>query len=106
MRAVAGIDAGVRQPKALHRPAVDQVLLDDLLGVAGMGETVPDRLRINHQDRGMLALIKAPSLIDADPMLQARSFDGVLERAAQLLAVFIGATGAAGGFIAFILANK
>jgi hypothetical protein len=103
---VAGVDAGVGEAEAIDGTAVEEVLLDDLLGVAGVGETVPDGFGIDDEDGAVLALIEASGLIDADTMLEAGGFDGVLERAAEFLAVFAGTAGAPGGFVALVEADK
>jgi hypothetical protein len=71
-----------------------------------VGETVPDGFGIDNQDGGMLALVEAAGFVDTDAMFEARGFDGVLECTAELLAVFIGAARAVGGFVALILADK
>jgi hypothetical protein len=103
---VVGVDAGVGQAEAIDGTAVEEVLLDDLLGVAGVGETVPDGFGIDDENGAVLALIEASGLIDADAMLEAGGFDGVLEGAAEFLAVFAGTAGAPGGFVALVQADK
>ena len=80
--------------------------MDDLFGVLGFGETVPDGLGIDDEDGAVLALVEASGLVDADAMLEAGGFDGVLEGAAEFLAVFAGAAGAPGGFVALVQADK
>jgi hypothetical protein len=103
---VFGVDAGVRQAEAIDGTAVEEVLVDDLLGVMGVGEAVPDGFGIDDEDGAVLALIEASGLIDADAMLEAGGFDGVLEGSAEFLAVFGGAAGAGGGFVALVQADK
>jgi hypothetical protein len=103
---VFGVDAGVGQTEAIDGTAVEEVLVDDLLGVAGVGETVPDGFGIDDKDGAVLTLIEASGLIDADAMLEAGGFDRVLEGAAEFLAVFVGAAGAGGGFVALVQADK
>jgi len=106
VRAGVGVDAGVGKAEALDRAAVEEVLLDDLFGVAGLGKTVPDGFWVDHQDGAVLALVKAACLVDADAMLQAGGLDGILEGAAEFLAVFVTAAGAGGGIVALVEANK
>jgi hypothetical protein len=59
MGTLVAVDAGFSQAQPLHRTSSNKVLLDDLLNVAGMHIAVPDGLRINNDDRAMLALIQA-----------------------------------------------
>ena len=106
MRAVVGVDAGVGEAEALDGAAVEEVLLDDLFGVAGVGETVPDGFGIDDEDGAVLALVEAAGLVDADAMLEAGGFDGILEGAAEFLAVFEAAAGAGGGIVALVEADK
>ena len=102
MRAVVGVDAGVGKAEALDGTAVEEVLLDDLFGVVGIGETVPDGFGIDDEDGAVLALIEATGFVDADTVLEARGFDGILEGAAEFLAVFVAAAGAGGGIVALV----
>jgi hypothetical protein len=103
---VVSVDAGVGQTEAIDGTTVEEVLVDDLFGVVGVGETVPDGFGIDDEDGAVLALIEASGLVDADAMLEAGGFDGVLEGATDFLAVFGGATGAGGGFVALVQADK
>jgi hypothetical protein len=102
---VVGVDAGVGKAEALDGAAVKEVLLDDLFGVLGTGETVPDGFGIHDENGAVLALVEAASLVDADAVLEAGGFDGVFEGATKFLAVFEGAAGA-GGFVALVQADK
>jgi hypothetical protein len=102
---VVGVDAGVGKAEALDGTTVEEVLLDDLFGVAGFGETVPDGVGIDDEDGAMLTLVEAAGLVDADAVLESGGFDGVFERAAELLAVFEAAAGA-GRFVALVEADK
>jgi hypothetical protein len=93
---VVGVDAGVGKAEAIDGTAMEEVLVYDLLGVVGVGEAVPDGFGIDDEDGAVLALVEAAGLVDADAVLEARGFDGVLERAAEFLAVFVGTAGAGG----------
>ena len=106
MRTVVGVDAGVGKAEAIDGTAVEEVLVDDLLGVVRVGEAVPDGFGIDDEDGAVLALIEAAGLVDADAVLQAGGFDGVLEGSAEFLAVLMATAGAGGGFIAFVQADK
>lgn len=101
VRAVIGVDAGVGKAEAFDGAAVEEVLLDDLFGVAGFGEAVPDGVGIDDEDGAVLALVETTGFIDADAVLEAGGFDGVLEGAAELLGVLVGAAGA-GGLVALV----
>lgn len=103
---MVGIDAGVWKPQAFDGAAVEEMLLDDLLSIVGMGETVPDGVGIDDKDGAVLALVEAARLVDADTMLEAGGFDGIFESAAEFLAVFVGAAGAGGGVIPIVEADE
>jgi hypothetical protein len=104
--AVVGVEAGVGQADTIDGTAVKEVLVDDLLGVVGVGEAVPDGFGIDDQNGAVLALIEAAGLIDADTVLEAGSFDGILEGTTEFFAVFVAATGAGSGFVALVQADK
>jgi hypothetical protein len=106
VRAAISVDAGVGKAEAIDGTAVEQVLADDLLGIMGVGKTVPDGFGVDNEDSAVLALVEASGLIDADAMLEAGGFDSVLEGAAKFLAIFVGAAGAPGGFVALVQADK
>jgi hypothetical protein len=103
---VVGVDAGVVKAEAIDGTAVEEVLVDDLLGIVRVGEAVPDGFGIDDKDGAVLALVEAAGLIDADAMLEAGGFDGVLEGATELLAVIMAAAGAGGGFVALVETDK
>jgi len=94
VRTVVGIDAGAGKAEAFDRAAVEEVLLDDLFGVAGFGETVPDGVGIDDEDGPVLALVEAAGLVDANAVLEAGGFDGILEGSAEFLGMLVGAAGA------------
>ena len=102
---MVGVDAGVGKSEAFDGAAVEEVLLHDLFGVAGLGETVPDGFGIDHEDGAVLALVEAAGFVDADAVFEARGFDRVLEGAAEFLAVVEGAAGA-GGFVTLVEADE
>jgi hypothetical protein len=94
VRTVVGIDAGAGKAEAFDRAAVEEVLLDDLFGVAGFGEAVPDGVGIDDEDGPVLALVEAAGLVDANAVLEAGGFDGILEGATKFLGMLVGAAGA------------
>jgi hypothetical protein len=102
MWAAVGIDAGTGQLKALHRPTVDEVFLHDFFCVFRMNKPVPDRLWINNEHSGMLALVEASSRVDPNAVLQTGLLYGVLEGTAELFAVLVGAAGTGCGGISFV----
>jgi len=78
------------------------MLLDDLLGVAGVGKAIPDGFWIDDQDGSVFTLIEAAGFVDADAMFEPGGFDGILERATELLAVFTAAARAVCGFVTLV----
>ena len=103
---MVGVDAGVGKAEALDGAAVEEVFLDDLFGVVRIGETVPDGFGIDDQDGAVLALVEAAGFVDADALLEAGGFDGILESAAEFLAVFVATAGAGGGIVPLVQADK
>jgi hypothetical protein len=103
---VVGVDAGGGQAEALDGVAVDEVLLDDFFGVAGVDEAVPDGFGVDDEDGAVLALVEAAGFVDADFAFEAGGFDGVLEGAFEFFAVVIGAAGTGGGAVAFVEADE
>ena len=77
---MVAIDAGFRQSQPFYWAALDEVLPNDLLNVAGVNVAVPDGFGIDNDHRAMLALVQATGLIGADPVLESGLFYGVLER--------------------------
>jgi hypothetical protein len=73
---------GEKEP--LHRPAADDVLLDDFVDV-GLGDAaVPDVFGIDDDGRPLLALIEAAGLVGANAAIDAalgqRLLEGLLQR--------------------------
>ena len=106
MRAMGGVDAGIGQAEAFDGLAADEVLGDDLLDVVEVDEAVPDGLGIDDHDRAVLALVEAAGFVDADAVLEAGGFDGVLEVAFEVFAVLVAAAGAVRGFVALVEADE
>ena len=79
VRAVLAVDAGLREPKPFDRISLNKVFPDDLLYIINMDAAVPDRIRIDHNDGAMFALVKASGLVCPHLMLKASFLDGVLE---------------------------
>ena len=102
---MVGVDAGVGKAEALDGAAMEEVLLDDLFGVAGLGETVPDGFGVDDEDGAVLALVETAGFVDADAVLEAGGFDGIFEGAAEFFAVVEGAAGA-GGLVALVEADE
>jgi len=93
MRASLGIQARIRQPQPLHRPAVHKMFSHNLLHIFHMHKPIPDRIRIDHHDRPMLALVETAQLIGANLPLQSRVLHGVFESRFKLPATLLAATG-------------
>lgn len=83
MGAGLGIDALVGEAKPLDRPAVDQVLFDDLRGIFGLHVPVPNRLGIHDHRGAMLALIEAAGLVNANRAAQACGLGKLLKLRVQ-----------------------
>lgn len=81
--------------QALHGAAVDQVLVHDFLDIGLPGVGVPDRLRVDHEHRALLAAVQAPGRIDPHPprSLEARYPDPLLGIGSRTLRVVVLATG-------------
>ena len=73
------VDAGFSQTEALDWPALDQMLLDDLLDVTHVYVSIPDGLGVDDDDRAVFALIEAAGLVGPDFMLHAGIFDRIFE---------------------------
>ena len=106
MRATLCIQTRIGQPQPLHRPPMRQVFLDDLLHVLHLYKAIPDRVRIDHHHRPMLALVQASQFIRPDLPLQPRLFDRVFEGRFQLFASLPGATWPVGLLVALVGADK
>jgi hypothetical protein len=106
VRAAVSVDAGGREAEALYGLATDEVLLHNLFRVAGVGEAIPDGFGIDDHNGGVFALVEASGLVDADLVLQASGFYGILESAFEFLTVFVGAARAGGGLVALVHAYE
>jgi hypothetical protein len=65
------IYAGIPQSKALNRLATDNVAVNDFVHVCRCDAAIPDRVRIDHDIRPVLALIEAARLIGSYSSLQS-----------------------------------
>ena len=63
MFAGCGVQAGIRQAKALDGLAAEDVRLDNLLDIGFGDVTVPDGVGVDHDGGAVLALIEAAGLI-------------------------------------------
>ncbi len=70
MRTRRGVHARFGQAQTLDRPLLRYMFPDDLSDILRLHEAVPDRLRINHNRRPMLALIRTARLVGADRLLE------------------------------------
>ena len=91
MRAVFRVDAFLGDAQALDRPAMDQVLLDDLRCVFGLDSAVPDCFRINNHIWTVLALVEAERLVDAHAAGDACGLGQLLKLCVQLAFAIAGA---------------
>jgi len=69
MRTARRIDALLRQHQPLNKPTMHQMLRDNLVHILRRHMAIPDRLRIHHHGRPMLALVQTPGLIRPNRVL-------------------------------------
>ena len=67
----ASIYARIPQSEALNRRATDNVAVNDFVHVCRCDATIPDRVRIDHDIRPVLALIEAARVIGSYSSLQS-----------------------------------
>jgi hypothetical protein len=106
VRAALGVQAGSREAEALDGTAMQKVLDDNFIHIFELHKAVPDGLGIDHDDGAVLALIEAAGLVGTDEMLEARIFDGVLERGFELFAAAGKAAWAGRVLVTLVGANK
>jgi hypothetical protein len=106
MRATLCIQTRIGQPQPFDGPPAQEMFLDNLLHIPHVNEAIPDRIRIHHNNRSMLALVQASKLIGPDFTLQASLLDGILEGRFELFASPIGAARARSALFPFVDANK
>jgi hypothetical protein len=106
MWAALGVQAAVREQKPLDGTAVNQMLVDDLRYVLPMHEAVPDRVRVDHHNGAVLALVEAAEFVRPHLTLQPGVFDSFLEGVLQLPAAMASAARPRGVFVALIGADK
>jgi hypothetical protein len=100
------VQTSIWQAKALDRPSVDEVFLNDLVDVLQLNKAVPDGFGIDDNGGTVLALVQAPSLVGTNLVLQPGLLQCVLEGGFELLSA-PGATAWAGGaFVALVGADK
>src|ERR1700761_3624789 len=92
MRAARRIQAALGQAQPLHRAPVQQMLADDLLDVVWLHKAIPDRPRIHHHRRPVLALVKASGLVHANLVPQPGALHRVLHASVDL-ALAVGGAG-------------
>jgi len=106
MGAGFGVDAGFGKAQTLHGTPLNEVLLDDLVDVAGVNIAVPDGLGVDDNNGTVLALIQAAGLVGTDLVLEACVFDCILKRGFQLLGALRKAAGSGGRLVPLVGANK
>jgi len=106
MRASLRIQARIGQLQPFYRPAMQQVLVHDLLHILHVNESVPDGIRVHHYNRSMLALVQTPQFIGPHLALQPCLLHRIFEGRFQLLAALPGAASTRGAFIALVGADE
>lgn len=80
MRTTLHIEAGVRNDEPLHRSIPHNVIFQNLLHIRRLHPAIPDRFRIHHHRRSVLALIKASGFIRSHlPFQSPRCHTGLEE---------------------------
>jgi hypothetical protein len=106
MGASFGIHARVGEAQAFHWTAIDQVLLHDLLGIAGLHVAVPHCLGIDDDRRAVFALIEAEGFVDPHSVAEAGRFGDLLQLRVQFALAVSGARGAGSTFRTGVMADK
>jgi hypothetical protein len=83
MLAGISIQAGIRQPQPLNRLSSDDVRFHDLFDIGRGNVSIPDCVRVDHDVRPVLALIKTAGLIGPDLTLQSALGEFLLEQFLQ-----------------------
>ena len=78
------IDAVGSQHQSFHGFAAHDVRVDDFVNVRFGHASVPDGLRVDHDIRSVLALIKTAGLVGPDPSLKSAFRQLLLEQLLQL----------------------
>ncbi len=71
MDAGLGVEAFVGESEALNAAPANEVLVDDFGGVVRSDVAIPDGLGVDDDGWAVFALVKAASLVDADPRAEA-----------------------------------
>lgn len=88
MCAGVGVEAGIRQHKALHRLSTDDVGFHDLIDIGLAHVSIPDLLGIDHNIWAMLALIEAARLVGTHLAFEAALRELLLKQLLQLRLAF------------------
>jgi hypothetical protein len=100
------VQTTIGQAQPLDRPAVDEVLLNDLADILQLHKAVPDRLGIDDNGGAVLALVQAPGLIGTNLVLQPSLLQCVLEGGFELLSAPGATAWARGALVALVGADK
>ena len=93
MRTTLRIQASLRNPQPLHRPAANQMLPHNLVRILRPHPPVPNRLRIHHHRRPVFALLQASCLVDAHPSPKSGLFGQLTQPRMKLAAPIASARG-------------
>jgi hypothetical protein len=106
MRTTLCIQASIRQPQPLDRTSMQQMFSHYLFDIFRRNSPIPNRIRIDHQNWPMLALVKTAKLIRPNLPLQPSFLHRILEGRFELPATFAAATGPRCALVPFIDADK
>jgi hypothetical protein len=70
VRALRSIDASFGQPQPLDGLSLENVGVDDLRDILRLYAAIPNRFRVDHDRRAMLALVETPGFIRPDSGFQ------------------------------------
>ena len=106
MRATLCIQARIGQPQPLNRAPMHKMLVNDLFHISRMNKPIPNRIRIDHDNRPMFALVKTAQLVSAYLALQSGVLYRVLESRLQLPAMLPAAAWPRSTLVPLVSANK
>jgi hypothetical protein len=106
VRADGGVEAVVRNEKALDGPAGNEVLADDFGHVFNFDSAVPDGFGVDDDGGAVLALLEASGLVDADAVDKTGGFCGIFEGGVELTLAVGGAGRARAARLADIGADE
>ena len=106
MRTALRVHALICQAQPLHRPPAYKMFFHNLCRVLWPHMAIPNRFRINHHRRPVLALVQTAGFIDAHAARQSCGFRQLLQLRMQVALSVAGTRRARRTFGAHVVANK